>query len=391
MERAGLFLLFTVLVPGFVFWSGSGFAPSGDVWADFLNQVDQLEGYSEPDPEVLDIYEDLNAKDPDADEPDSATRGATEKSEPGETVPEPPKPTGPKHGWELYRAGDFSHAARVLASHDERGAALAKFADKLATAFPAKSYKGDWMKITTKSGNVFEGFVKSDLTVLRVTTIGGPELPLPKDAIASQVMVPRENAIAKAIAEIENEGLDKATKGPKLFKLVQSAFALDRPASAAKLIEHMVKRDEDEGFLAGAIQARVPKPYQPGVMRAYAAVPQTKPDPEPIVQAPKRLGNTRPTHRRKSRQLVSDRKARELLNKARPLRKSGERLYDKIFADRDKAKLKDVNAAISDFEAAQLLYGQIQEIEDSDGVAALILATGKKLARLHLLQTAIGE
>ena len=73
------------------------------------------------------------------------------------------------------------------------------------------------------------------------------------------------------------------------------------------------------------------------------------------------------------------------------MRKSGEELYEKIFADRDKAKLKDVNAAISDFESAQLLYGQVQEIEDSDGVAALILATGKKLARLHLLQTAIGE
>jgi len=389
MERVGLLLLFTVLVPGFVFWSGSGFAPSGDVWSDFLNQVGQLEGYAEPDPEVPDIYEDPNAEDPESEDPGETNQDPT-GSDPEDSAT-PPKSTGARRGWELYRAGDFSQAASVLANHDERGAAVAKFADKLATAFPAKSYEGEWMVITTKSGNVFEGFVKSDLTVLRVTTIGGPELPLPKDRIKSQVMVPREKAIGAAIVEIETQGFDKATKGPRLFKLVQSAFALDRPASAAKLIQHMLERDEDEGFLAAAIQARVPKPYQPGVMRAYAAVPQVRPDPEPVVQAPKRLGNGRKPRRKKTRQLVSDRKAVELLNKARPLRKAGEDLYDTIFANPEKTKLKDVNAAIGKFESAQLLYGQVQEIEDSDGVAALIRASGKKLARLHLLQQAIGE
>ena len=78
--------------------------------------------------------------------------------------------------------------------------------------------------------------------------------------------------------------------------------------------------------------------------------------------------------------------------KARPFRTEGERLFNKIQTDGlEKAKPDDIDQAIRKYEAAQKLYEQAWEREDSDTIFALVKACSGRLFRLRFFRDQVGK
>ena len=381
MERLGLFVLLVILIPATVFWAGQRFRSADQAWEEFASQVNQLRGFHVPEPEP----EPPPPKEKEDPEP---------KREPAEKPPQNDEPAPATTPQELYDAGRFADAARGFDKTDERMAAIARFAETLKEAFPTSIPPGEYLKVTTKDGAKYEGFAETSGSTIRLRRISGLEAPLPKDRIASQVELPRDHAIKQLLRRLKAES--GGAEGPRLFALTQQAFLLGEPAAAAPLVVKVLGKDADNGFLAAAIEARVPAPFRDRVLQAYAAVPSKKEvvvhDTRPVAKTPIRLGNGKST--RKPKQIVSDPEARRLVATAARHRQKADKIFDAIAATilakgRSGLDSADIKASIDEFEKAIAIYQKVRKIEESDGVEALVSYCSHRVATLHATELAM--
>lgn len=372
--RLSLLVFFAFVIPAGAFWASHGFRPLHETTRHFREQVRALGGE--------------RPKSPEEPKPVVGQVAGPETAPGPETPPEPPPVAPPRTPTfeELFLQGKFAAAASAPA--DEKSRSVARLGNALAAAFPVSLPPGRYLRVIARGGVAFEGFAEETPEGIRLMQATGASLTLPTDTVTSKQEVPKETAIATLVEKIAKQGKDPGAKVPGLFLLMEQALRLGRPDAAAPILLRVVAMDVESALFPNSVRTRVPADRQPEVQRAYIACMGAH-APQEVVAAPRpTLGREEPLRPAKpSGALVKDPRALALLDQAAPIRLEGERLYRKVNdAGLKEANGSDISEAIRLLEQAIDLYGQAMEIEDSNGVQALITACSKKSRNLRFWQ-----
>ncbi|MHC4493261.1 MAG: hypothetical protein ACYTDU_16750 [Planctomycetota bacterium] len=262
---------------------------------------------------------------------------------------------------------------------DERQLALAQLGAAFVEAFPVSIPKHRYLVIKTNSGDEFEGFAEETEERIKLTEATGKSNAFPRSAVRHGREVPRHEVPERIRREVVNEGLSDHTSGPRLFALIQAACTIGQPSAAAPLLPRVLKIDETKPFFLSVVRRRVAADHQNNVYLAFATcqAPTVMARESPLVRTPSALGNRKNGTLGDRAPKVDRKEARELLEKAAPSRKAGEKLYRKIVLAGDNASVEDVEKAIGHFDDAIALYEKVMEIEDSAAVYALLRKCSK--------------
>jgi len=280
---------------------------------------------------------------------------------------------------ELFAEGKFAEAARSRGN--DRLRSLARFGDALGRALPAWSYP--YMIVRLSRGRTQEGFVRESDTELTVMQASGSSMSIPKSLVVGRETIPEEHHVL--VATVGNDSR-------KLLRGAAICFRLGRPGDAAGLLRRIVDADGTPR----AIEKEIPPDHRAEIHRAYAEAAISLQIPTPIVKTTPRANPLKKDPRSRpgtsSRLKIKDAQARKLMGKARPLRLEGERLFKKIQLDGlKKADPNDIDQAIRKYEAAQKLYEQAWEREDSDTIYAIVKGCSGRLFRLRFFRDQIGK
>ena len=145
-----------------------------------------------------------------------------------------------------------------------------------------------------------------------------------------------------------------------------------------------------------AIEKEISSDHRAAVHRAYAAAAISFQAREVVVKTKPRQNGLKKDPRSKpgkgSRLKVQDAKAKEYMQKARPFRTEGERLFNKISADGlDKADPNEIDEAIRKYKSALSLYEKALEREDTDLIFSLVKGCSSRLFRLRFFRDQVGK
>lgn len=364
-------------VPGGVFWAGQGMERPDRAVERFLAQAGALRGTPAEEPE--------EAADP---EPEPAPQPADPPPEPEPTRRPEPVPAAEDPA-ALLAAGRFDEAALAYIGVDDGKQALASLGASLHRAFPVDLPDLPYLIVRSRTGDSFEGFADEQYGVVKITAPSGSSLTFTADALAERIELPRAKALDHLADLVQREGADSVTKGPRLFTLVETAFAIDRPDLVAPILERMLEIDRETGFFISSVRKRVPERSQPDVYRAYRVLqlPDEEEPKEPFIPTPTptRLGNG-PSKRPppSQRTTVRSEEAIALMREAGPLRKEGDKLYrDTAIKDLKDVEVGEIDRAIGLLDKAAGLYEKALEIEDNDEIAALLRHCSKRMFQLR--------
>jgi tetratricopeptide (TPR) repeat protein len=364
VARFSLFLLLVVLVPLGVYWAGNA--------GSFERLPEEMRELRGTRPEPV---------------PTPAPEKAPEKPpEPEKPSPPPPKPPDPPpvrvDAEKLFREGKFREAAAAFLGVDERKRSLALLGEAFALAFPEGLPDRPYLLLRTRTGEVDEGFGEKAGGRVTVVDAAGKSFAFPESALSEERELPREQ-VKERIAKQARDSTDIA--GPRIFALIQAACAAGRPDAAATLLEPALEADEKEPYFLSTVRARVPSERQKDMYRAFAtaqapAVMAEPDEPAPVVKQPVRPNRPKPAP---DAPASGNPKVRALMEEAAPHRKQGEKLYREIVIKGADASTADaVNEALREFDKALALYEKAVEIEESDGLYAILQSSSR--LRFHL-------
>lgn len=379
VQRLLLLLVLAVVAPLWVYWATHGYGEPVETLRKFRGETAELLG-RRPTPTSTPAP----AEPPSAPEPPKPPPEEKEAETP--PPPKPPEPpSAPKADFrELFLDGRFEESLAVATNEVER--ADARLAIALRAALPPAIPAGDYVRMKALGGARYEGFAEETNDSIRLRKLTGSTLTFPRSSILEKQVLPRETAIEEIERELRMQAGDPAATVPKLFLAAEQALRIDRPSAAAAAIARLLALDLESALFPVSVRQRIEAPRQPELYRAYIACMSSRApkEPEPGIRVPKKLGgDDAPRIPRPNAPLVKDPKAMELVTRALELRRQGEAIYDKVLADGlRKARPEEIGEGIRLLEEAIELYQKSQEIEDSNGVQALILACAKKSRNL---------
>ncbi len=392
MGRFLLFVFLVVVIPLGVYWASHDFSGLGNL----PGEIRALRGrrptpepeQPEPQPDALAKQKPPEPEPPPEPQPEPEPE-PTAKPKPPEPEPTvaPPPPTPPKEPDETpeqraeryYEEGQFDDASIAYAGVDERKRALAQLGAAFVAAFPTNLPKQRYLVIKTTSGDEFEGFAQETEERVTLTEATGKSNAFPQSAIRFGREVPRHEVPGRIRREVVSEGLSENTSGPRLFALIQAACTMGEPSAIGPLLPRVLEIDETKPFFLSAVRQRVPAEFQKDVYLAFATcqTPTVMARESPLVRTPSALGGRKNGTLADRAPKVRRQEAQELLEKAAPSRKAGEKLYRKIVLAGAKASVDDVEKAITHLDEAIALYEKVMEIEDSPAVYALLRKCSK--------------
>ena len=159
---------------------------------------------------------------------------------------------------------------------------------------------------------------------------------------------------------------------------------------AGPLLVRALEIDEAKPFFLSSVRHRVPASFQDGLYRAFArcqVLPEDGPAPTETVThtAPRKLGDgTVRIRPKRNRSSIKNKKAIDLVRKARPHRIEGKRLHLKVFLKGlKKASVGDIDKAVRELETALDYYEDALALEDSNEIHALVRYCSKLAFQLR--------
>jgi len=384
VQRFVLFVFFVVLVPVGVYWSSHGFEnPAGGVqrWSA---EMRALRGRRPtPAPEAA------------PQEPPERPAEKPAEAEP----PPPPEPEAPanpsRRAEELFLAGRFAEAVEAFPGVDERKRSLAQLGAAFSRAYPPRVPRGDYLIVTTRTGDSFEGFAQAREGRIVLTLPGGQRSSFPAQAIAARKQLTREQALDRLEERVRMEGGSATIKGPRLFALIRMACVAGRPAAVAPLLARALELDDAKAYFLSAVRNQVPAEYQSDLFRAFMAcelprIPEATEEVVTNVHTPRQLGGLHRAKGRKPRSAAQKLKpeALRLMQEAAPLKVKAIRLYRKIVVQGiDDTDAETVDEALRVFDQAIALYEKALEVDESDIIYSVLTPCSRYRAQLSFWQT----